>query len=181
MTAELLGRLNAKGSDLRMLPPGFGRYTQADVAHALSFVQSKGARLVGRVRYARQMEFADELIHELVMGLKRKAKRERWKGIAPITRIATVAVSMYASPRRCQQCQGVGARKWGAKVLVCDKCKGSSWETTANEDIIGAIGVDAEAWDKTWQRRFGFAMEELGRWDSECIRDLRKALNDATV
>lgn len=186
MSAELLALLNAKIKDLRLLSPGFERITAHDISFALSFVRGAGPRLLGRVRYADQFIFLPPLQYQLLCVLKHRAIIEKWRNIKPLKPLAGLAISVYASPKRCSRCHGHGEKVWGGKILACPRCgvkqadgsltKGTGWEPIFNIDFARAIGVSKSKWGETWRKRFGIALDILAKWDNRCIRRLSSAL-----
>ncbi len=163
--AEILGRINAKTMNYKAISPGFGSLTGIDVAHALSFVDGNGPRLIGRLRYADQPQFANALKHELVQALKAKAKAAKWSvGIIP--HVAELAILTYCHPQRCRKCQGIGERMWGGRIVVCSRCHGSTWEPTKD---VGSKSSELS-------RTYGEALVILGDWDRLCINGLIEGL-----
>ena len=173
---ELLGRINPKAQDLLMLPPGFMALSQIDVAHGLGKVRGRGPRLLGRVMYAEQMEFAPALEYHLLARLKIAAKLENWHNIAHLPSVAKVSTQLYTKPKRCGKCKGRGSRQWAARVIVCPRCCGSSWEPIHNSDLAEAIGVSHSAYTRIWSKRMGLALDILAGWDRRCINGFSNAM-----
>ena len=177
MMLELLSYLEPKTQDIRGLPPGFGKLNQADIAHALSYVHGRGPRLLGRVKYALQDEFLAPLEYQLTKSLKHRARVEYWRAIGPLPSCSKLAVKLYARPDRCQKCDGVGERLWGARIIICPRCTNSKWEPVTNASMSRFIGVDRANFERVWKSRLGVAMAVLGGWDNRCVGGLRKALD----
>ena len=175
MSVELLALLNAKIKDIRLLPPGFEHITDQDISFALSFVPGDGPRLLGRIKYADQTAFLASLEYNLYKELKHRARLEKWRNLRPLRALSRLAVSVYTSPKRCKRCRGIGEKKWGAKIIVCPRCEGSTWEPIFSVDFADAIGVSDTRWP-TWRKRLGTALDILAGWDDLCIRGFSKAL-----
>lgn len=176
--AELLSMLNTRSPDLKMLPPGFGALSTIDVAHALAKVDGEGARLIGRVLYAQQDARMFDLMKVLYNKLAAEAHYKRWKNTTPLWKAAGVAVDLYCYPERCIQCQGIGERRWGARVVVCSRCKGNTWEPLRDARFAKKLGVSAAAFNTTWSKRLRFAYDLLAEMDRDCIKGLSRALAD---
>lgn len=190
MTVELISRLNAKVQDTRMLPPGFEQLTPPDVSHAISLFRTKGARLLGRVMYADQPSFAKELQHELLLELKAKAREWKWHNIGPLAKLSAIAVNVYCAAERCRKCNGIGEKKWGARITRCPACtrqiaKGvevsHGYQRVYHSDIARELGVSTVNMSKTWRPRYGVALSILAKWDEQCWDGFRLALSRKTV
>lgn len=175
-TAELLSMLNTRSPDLKMLPPGFGSLSTIDIAHALAKVHSDGARLLGRVMYAQQPSRMMDLVRTVHAELKLIAANKRWKNTEPLWRLAAVAVDLYCFPKRCTKCDGIGQRQWGAKVVVCGRCKGSTWEPIQDRSLSRTLGMAPSTFIQIWHSRLGAALDILSKMDQDCIKGLNRAL-----
>lgn len=173
---EILALLNPHGKDLRMLPPGFQHLTSTDISHAISFIKTKGPRLVGRYKHAEQEVFKNSLNNELLIVLQKTAKANKWKNIESLQRLADVAVNLYCRPQRCSQCKGVGKRIWGDRIIVCDKCDGSTWNTYSDAEIAKAIGIDRSNFGRVHKERLSVAIRILIDWDRICCSTIRKSM-----
>lgn len=176
MAIELLGHLNAKGQNLSFLPAGFDSLDQEDICHAVSMVQSTGARLLGRVRYADQPVFLDELQHQLMLELKRYALREKWKNITPMVTMVRIIPDMYCKVPRCRKCKGIGQRMWGNRLVTCRVCRGHGWEFIPQSDIAEKLKVSESEYTRTWRKRVGLAFDILARWDQILCDEFAKAI-----
>jgi type II secretory ATPase GspE/PulE/Tfp pilus assembly ATPase PilB-like protein len=168
-----------------MLPPGFENLTAPDISHAISLIPVKGARLLARVCYAEQKSFADELEHELLLKLKRAARREKWHNTKPLKRLARIVVAVYV-PERCPACRGVGYKQRGEKIVRCVVCTvkvsetatvSHGWGRVYYSDIARELGVTTVTMSRTWKRRYGLALDVLTRWDQQCWDGFAKALH----
>lgn len=173
---EILALLNPHSKDLRMLPPGFQHLTPSDISHAVSFIRTKGPRLVGRYKHAEQEVFRNPLNKELLIILSKTAKANKWKNIDNLQMLADVAVTLYCKPQRCTQCKGVGRRKWGDRIIICDKCDGSTWNSLSDAVIARAIGVDPSNFIRVHKERLSVAIRILIDWDRICCNTIRKSM-----
>ncbi len=173
---EILALLNPHSKDLRMLPPGFQHLTSQDISHALSYIKTKGPRLVGRYKHAEQLVYKKSLNDELFKAMQKTAKLNKWKNTQSLHKLTEIAVDVYCHQPRCKTCKGIGERMWGARKIVCPKCGGSTWNRIYDTDIAEAAGIDHSAYAKTHKERFGAAMETLRQWDRICCEVLRKSM-----
>lgn len=173
---EILALLNPHGKDLRMLPPGFQHLTSTDISHAISFIRTKGPRLIGRYKHAEQEVFKNSLNNELLISLQKTAKANKWKNTENLQRLADVAISLYCKPKRCTQCKGIGRRKWGDRIIVCSKCDGSTWNTYSDASISRFLGVEPSNFVRVHKERLSVAIRTLIDWDRICCNTIRKSM-----
>lgn len=173
--AELLSKLEAKTQDLSYVSPAWEKLTPADIAHALGKI-SKEAALFARLIHLRQEAYRNGLLDHLVKFLTKRAKIDRWKvqDRQRVQNIADAAITLYRG-HRCPQCNGVGELTVPLKVK-CGQCSGSGWRLITVHEIAQFIGVNDEAYTKTWRHRLGIARDELAALDKEFSYEIRKAI-----
>lgn len=150
--------------------------TPEDVALALSLVKNKGARLLGRVKYAQQEQYRGDLIFHLFVEVITLAGRERWR-IPKVTEsdelynICRLAIMEATEPRICRDCggrgfemviPGIARRKRGRPKqgevkplrVECSRCEGKGLLAWRNFTRVRHSGVKRWRWEKVWAKRY---------------------------
>jgi len=173
---EILALLNPHSKDLRMLPPGFQHLTSQDISHALSYIKTKGPRLVGRYKHAEQLVYKKSLNDELFKAMQKTAKLNKWKNTQSLHKLTEIAVDVYCHQPRCKTCKGIGERMWGARKIVCPTCNGSTWLQISDAEISRTIGVDPSNYHRVHKDRMTIAMRILADWDRICCGVIAKSI-----
>lgn len=175
---EIFSLLNPHTKDLSRVEPGFESLKSIDVAHGLTFIRHRGARLLARVKYADQKSFETSLINELTKQLHKVAKRNKWKMRKAefLESISKISVVVYCHHPKCKLCRGVGSRIVEDKKIVCPRCNGSTWERINSAELSRALEIDEHAYRATWRNRFSAAISALSDWDRDACKSMRRSL-----
>lgn len=162
--------LNAKVQNFG-LGIGGERITDADIAHAMGKLWHEGARLYGRVKWARQDEYFDPLLAHIVTATRLISDQEGWTGVrrGEVERLARLALVESIAPRLCVLCSGRGSlmtikRKPGRpkaqlsaqEVLKvdCPMCNGEGSRPHTEHSLARTAKIGRWRWDNVWSARY---------------------------
>lgn len=188
--AEMLGRLTAKVAAWEPAIREFNALTREDIALALSMVQIMPARLIARVKYADQEEYAPEAIDAVLNAIERGALEvvvdkiaapERWRIPRPdfIRDMCRLALAEYLSPRICYRCHGRGyvTRRVTGKRDKCPTCYETGHIVYQAKDRCHILGVAPDAWSKSWKERYSAIQSLFDKYDGLALGGVAKRMS----
>lgn len=170
---ELLSLLTAKVQRFQAAPGGIPLVTQEDLAHILGMIHSAEARLLARVKYALQLDYAESLAcavrrHALMM-----KDANSWRSPRPdfLLDLGFMLVAESVDDHRCPWCKGVGELKLeNGKVIKCEACGGTTVIKLRESDRAKLLNIPKSSWSERWSKRYrDIQIETLDKWD-ELIR-----------
>lgn len=156
MSAKTISLLTQKTQVFQPSYGGTPEITQDDIAGALGFINSEGACLLGRIKFAEQNMFLSDLEKRVVKQLEWIARTEKWrihkKGL--LAGLARLAIVETINPMRCWCCKGTKHRMVNKLKVVCNICYGSGRFRLPNRSCYEAIEISKRAWQQYWRSRY---------------------------
>ena len=170
--AALLARITAHGPALIRMPPGgVPELTGEDIALALAQAPARSVWLL-------RAKYMDDLtgLARLESALYQRAVpiAEGWRGwsvddtdsrrlLGSLCRAAIVEVM---DPALCRTCQGRGHVLSGGLLKNCTPCHGSGRGRRKEAERARLVGVQYDAWRKTWSTRLDRLTGIVEGWES---------------
>jgi hypothetical protein len=166
-------------------------FTTEDAALAIAGVRERPVRLIGRIKYAGQHEFAGQLVFELMRAVRSYARRDGWRmpDDLGLYAVCQLAVHEAVTPRLCGYCKGRGqtlalhgARgrpRFAPKPLKvdCPKCAGEGVLIWRHYGRWKRTGINRKRWMLRWAGLFDKAVAPiLADWENDFFRVVRKRL-----
>ena len=189
-TALLNGRV--QGFTLGL---GGEHLSDADMAHAIGKLWHEGARLYGRVKFAGQDVYFDELLEYFMRDMKALKSLDGWSDATPgeLKCIAKLALVESLFPKQCPTCKGIGSlmiekqkrgrpsKKAIAPTLkiVCDDCAGEGIRPHTEFMLAKTAQISRRRWTNVWSYRYHHQVTPLvDRYEQLFWRGIRRALRE---
>lgn len=164
-----------------------------DVAHALGKIKNRNAALFLRIKYAHTHNPSDEAQNGLYKELIRQLDRAMWLEVCdlwnekkwprPIGKMqlyrramGQLALAENIWPGQCMSCGGTKIEAKDSKIVECTSCGGRGKVSFNEKYRADLLGIPKEAWEQ-WQGRYRKIQSIPRQWESDGLRELRKALS----
>ncbi len=152
--------------------------TESDVAHALGLCQIYESALLGRVKWARQEEYMNELVNYLSLRFLDNNREYRtpksWIGKDPIRKLCKMALDEFSGSQLCGECRGKGSVKIEALIVDCIECEGHG-VISHKDNRPWKFGVTEKEWGK-WERLYGSILKDLDHLENYLTGSLRRTM-----
>ena len=181
ITAEILGRLNAKSQDFTGLPPGYGGITPADIAGSMAGLD-RGSQLVLMARYCQYPGLERELMYRLWNYAVDVSIEFGWpkppKGQELLRKLSRLAVLENVYPLPCRRCSGKKRvmRREGY-AIICPRCTGGGTHTLNNRERCEITGLTYYQW-RQWQSRYKVLSNAINYWDNDGLKHVKNQLQN---
>lgn len=179
---ELLSLLTTKVQSFENSASSFSKLTPQDIAHAIAKIHSPPARLYLRVKYADQIQFANELGIELLAACGSQIDEiGKWKIPRPgfLGDLCSLALFESINPHVCPWCQGRGEALIDSRVIVCDGCSGTGRRQMQDKDRAGKMNLSKSSWSELWSDRYKEIQRIIDIWEDLAAGALRKRLSES--
>ena len=174
---------------------GGERLTDQDVAHAIGKMWHPGARLYGRVKWAGQEKYFDELLELTLGNLLALQSLDAWSEVQPgeLKRVARLVLTEAIYPRLCATCHGIGSmmvekqrgdkrRRRNAQAvlkLVCPDCKGEGSRSYSERTLAGSAKIGRNRWERVWSKRYHHQIKPIvDKYERLFWQGMKRALRD---
>lgn len=176
---ELLGLLTTKVQSFDYSGSGFSKLTPQDIAHAIAKINHPAARLYLRVKYADQIEFANELSIELLSACQYIEGVGKWRlpRSGFVGDLCILALFEAIHPQTCPWCQGRKEALIGSRVVVCDGCNGGGRRQLQDKDRAQRLGLSKSSWSDPWADRYREIQRIPDHWEDLAVGAFRHRLS----